>query len=270
MAKIAMLIDLSKCMACRSCQAACKEWNDLQAETTTNRGTYENPPDLSANTWTRITFREVAASEGVHWLFFKEQCLHCGEAPCVKVCPTAALKQNELGFVSFEEELCNGCAYCTSFCPFGIPRMNIVNRLTGAATASKCTLCQDRVTAGMAPACVKACPTGALAFGSREEIIARAEERVQALQAGQSASRPNASLYGTNILGGLGVLYVLPEAPESYGLPRNPQVNLAFSSFWQDLLQPLGEVAIGATLVGLGINWVVSRRMARQKEAQDE
>lgn len=266
-----MLIDMSKCMACRGCQVACKEWNDLQAETTTNRGSYENPADLSPNTWTRISFREVSENGRFRWLFLKEQCVHCGQAPCVKVCPTQALKQNELGFVSFERDLCNGCAYCVEFCPFGVPRMEVTNVLTGAAKASKCTLCQDRVTSGLTPACAKTCPAGAISFGDRGEMIAKAEGRVAALQA---RGLPDANLYGKDILGGLGAMFVLPEkaakyAPEKptmFGLPEAPQMPLS-ATLWQDILQPLGLFAMAAGAVGLAINFVVAGRHIKDEEA---
>lgn len=267
MAQIAMLIDLTKCMGCRACQVACKEWNDLPAETTKNRGTYENPPDLTPNTWTRIRFMESAENGEVKWEFFKEQCLHCTDAPCVAVCPTAALKNNSLGFVSYEEALCNGCGYCAEFCPFGVPRMNIVSTLTGRARASKCTLCQDRVTNGYVPACAKSCPADAISFGERQAMLAKGQERVARLQAGASRQLPNANLYGADILGGLGVMYILPDKSEKYDLPANPQSTATLASAWQDVLQPLGELAIGVGIVGAALNWIVTRRQVNQQEA---
>lgn len=258
MARIAMLIDMSKCMACRACQVACKQWNELPAEKTTNRGSYENPADLSPDTWTRISFNELSENGGLKWLFLKEQCLHCGEAPCVKVCPTEALKQHDLGFVSFERDLCNGCAYCAEFCPFEVPRMEITNALTGAAKASKCTLCQDRVTSGLTPACAKTCPSAAISFGERSDMIVKGEERVTALR-GRGFS--GANLYGVDVLGGLGAMYVLPEKPATYGLPEAPQMPVAATAI-QDIVQPLGTIAIGAGLIGVAVNWLVARRSA--------
>lgn len=264
--QVAMLIDLSKCMGCRACQVACKEWNGLPAETTRNRGTYENPPDLSSKTWTRIRFMESSENGTVKWQFFKEQCVHCTDAPCVKVCPTAALKNNPLGFVSFEEELCNGCAYCAEFCPYGVPRMDVGNTLTGRGKASKCTLCQDRVTNGYVPACAKSCPADAISFGDRGAMIAKGEERVARLQAGASRQLPNATLYGKDELGGLGTMYVLPDKPETYGLPTNPESTFRLTSTWQDIIQPLGELALGVGIIGAALNWIVARRQMNQQQ----
>ncbi len=265
MGKVAMLIDTSKCTGCRGCQVACKEWNDLPATTTTNWGSYENPPDLSASTWTRISFHEVADDRGVRWLFFKEGCLHCTEAACVEVCPTAALQYHEMGFVSLDEDRCNGCGYCVEFCPFQIPRLEI-NPLTGQGKAYKCTLCQDRVTNDLIPACAKTCPANAIQFGDREAMVTMAQKRVEELKA---IGYTNAVVYGDKELGGLGRIYVLTERPSVYGLPENPQVP-ALTRLWQKGIQPFGYAAVGLTLLGLGFNWVVQRRVARAAEAEEE
>src|SRR5512135_3097367 len=135
MAKVTLLVDTSKCTACRGCQIACKQWWDLAAGTTTQTGSYENPRDLAPNTLTRITFSEYESGGRMQWLFLNLGCMHCTNAACVDVCPTGALKHNEMGFVSFEREVCNGCGYCSQACPFGIPRMDTTNSLTGDAKA---------------------------------------------------------------------------------------------------------------------------------------
>jgi formate dehydrogenase iron-sulfur subunit len=268
MGKVTMLVDTSKCTGCRGCQVACKEWNDLPATDTTNWGSYENPPDLSGSTWTRIAFREVASETGVKWLFLKEGCMHCTQAACVEVCPTAALQYSDMGFVSFNRDACNGCGYCAEFCPFQIPRLE-TNALTGQGKATKCTLCQDRVTNDMVPACAKTCPANAIHFGDRGEMVAMANRRMEELQASGHA---NATLYGEKELGGLGRMYVLLEKPAAYGLPEDPQIP-ALAGFWQKDVQPFGYAAVGLTLLGLGFNWLVQRRnntLALQAEEEEE
>ncbi len=103
MVRKAMLIDESRCTACRGCQVACKQWNDLEGweySKTVNRGSYENPPRLSPQTWTRIKFNEYEGADGFRWLFLKEGCMHCGDPACVHSCPTAALKQQPDGRVT--------------------------------------------------------------------------------------------------------------------------------------------------------------------------
>jgi len=263
MAKVAMLYDASKCTACRGCQVACKQWNDLPGEETVNRGSYENPPDLSPTTWTRIRFNEVDDGDQIKWLFLNWGCMHCTEAACVKVCPTGALKQNPMGFVTFEKDLCNGCGYCSQFCPFHIPRLDTAT-LTGEGKSSKCTMCQDRTLNGELPACVKTCPPKALDFGSFDDMVTKANERVTVLK---GRGFPNANLWGDAFLGGLGRLYVLTEAPEQYGLPTEPRYPWV-ATFWQDWVQPLAQVSFGVGLLGTAMAWIIARRNIHMEEVE--
>lgn len=262
---MAMLLDISKCIACRGCQAACKEWNDLNAVHTTQRGTYQNPPTLNPTTLTLIEFIETEDEQGnCSWTFFNRRCLHCTEAACVNVCPTGALKHDAMGFVSLEQDVCNGCGYCAESCPFGVPKLDITNQLTGEAKATKCTFCQDRMHNDMVPACAKACPTGAITFGNREEMIAMGRQRVEQLK-GQGYTE--ARLYGETELGGLGQMYVLPQAASFFGLPENPSVP-ALSTAWQKGVQPFGYAAVGLTILGMAFNWLAQRKNAMALKAE--
>ena len=184
MAEKAILYDATRCTACRGCQAACKQWNELEGEETVNTGSYENPPDLSLQTWVKMEFREVERGGKLAWLFTRRSCMHCTDAGCVKVCPSGALFHNELGFISYDPGLCTGCGYCRDFCPFDVPRLER-QAITGAATMAKCTFCttfqMDRIQEGLEPACVKTCPPDALIYGDRAELVAIGRERVQRL-----------------------------------------------------------------------------------------
>lgn len=119
----AMLIDVSKCMGCRGCQVICKEWNDRPAEKTENKGSYENPPELSASTWNRVEFYEGYNE----WTFRTHRCLHCTDASCVNVCPTGSMHHEvveitggggEIEIVLNDQLWCIGCGYCAMACPF--------------------------------------------------------------------------------------------------------------------------------------------------------
>lgn len=269
MARRAILYDSTKCTACRGCQAACKQWNELKAGETVNRGSYENPPDLSPNTWLKMEFREVGSNGTVKWLFTRRACMHCGEAACVAVCPTKALFYNQFGFVSYDKGLCTGCGYCQQVCPFHVPRLP-TNRATGLGLMDKCTFCTtpglDRVVIGEEPACVKTCPPDALVYGDRDKLVVLGKKRVEELKAGRSEAHPRANLYGEKELGGLGVLYVLADSPDVYGLPKAP-VFPPMVTAWQGVIQPLGWVAGGAVIAGLLLNMFVARaRRLREEE----
>ncbi len=265
MAEKAILYDPTRCTACRGCQVACKQWNELEGEVTTNRGTYENPPDLSPQTWLKIRFTEVQRNGGMSWLFTRQACMHCTDAACVKVCPTGALYHHELGFVAYDKDLCSGCGYCVDFCPFHVPRSDR-NLGSGVAKVDKCTLCTtpglDRIAAGYEPACVKTCPPDALVYGDRDDLVAEGKKRVGALEA---KGYSNACLYGDNELGGLHVMYVLDDSPEVYGLPVAPKVPAAAIA-WKDVIQPLGWALGGLTILGLGLNYLIVRRAKLAKE----
>ena len=221
--RVAMLIDVTKCMGCRACQVACKQWNQLPAQKTKNTGTYQNPPRLTAQTWTLVNFIEPDVTreeyeKSPEWLFRKQQCLHCGEAACVQSCPTGALRRDEHGIVYVNQDICVGCKYCVEVCPFGTPHPD---HETG--TARKCWMCRDRVADGLKPACATACPTGAIEFGAREAMIQLADERMKALKAADPKCDPY--LYGRDELGGLGAMYLLPtKDPALYNLPVDPKL----------------------------------------------
>src|ERR1700733_6131817 len=165
--EVAKLIDTSKCIGCKACQVACMEWNDLRDDIGTNVGSYDNPPDLTEHSWTVMRFTEYENPDGdLEWLIRKDGCMHCEDPGCLKACPSpGAIVQYTNGIVDFHEENCIGCGYCVTGCPFNVPRISKQDH-----RAYKCTLCSDRVAVGQEPACVKTCPTGAIMFGTKEDM----------------------------------------------------------------------------------------------------
>ncbi|HEX9897633.1 MAG TPA: 4Fe-4S dicluster domain-containing protein [Candidatus Methylomirabilis sp.] len=206
MAEMAILIDVTRCTACRACQVACKEWNQLPGEATTFTGSYQNPPDLSATTWTLVQFRETSDGEGLRWRFRKTQCMHCTDAICHAVCPNDAVTKYPEGNVVINQERCQGCLRCVESCPFQVPHLNPATKKT-----AKCRGCLDRVTNGLPPACVKTCTSGALQYGLRARLLREAKTR-------RDNHFPNGVVYGEREMGGLHVLYLLPDRPALYGL----------------------------------------------------
>ena len=241
--EVAKLIDVSKCIGCKACQAACMEWNDLRDEIGTCDGTYQNPPDLSAQSWTLMRFTEYENPKGdLEWLIRKDGCMHCADPGCLKACPApGAIVQYANGIVDFHAENCIGCGYCITGCPFDVPRISKKDK-----KAYKCTLCSDRVAVGLEPACIKACPTGALVFGTKEDMQHHAEGRVQDLQ---SRGFDQAGLYDPAGVGGTHVMYVLPHAdqPQLYnGLPAEPRIS-AMVGAWKGFTKPLAVAGIALT-----------------------
>lgn len=164
--EVAKLIDVTTCIGCKACQVACSEWNDIRDEVGHNVGVYDNPADLTAKSWTVMRFSEVEENGKLEWLIRKDGCMHCADPGCLKACPSeGAIIQYANGIVDFQSEHCIGCGYCIAGCPFDVPRMNKDDN-----RVYKCTLCVDRVDVGQEPACVKTCPTGAIHFGTKEEI----------------------------------------------------------------------------------------------------
>ncbi len=247
---VSKLIDTSTCIGCKACEVACQEWNDLPPETTVQMGTYQTMPQTAWNFWNLIKFHEYEDGAGLHWLMRKDQCMHCADPGCLKACPApGAIVQYNNGLVDFQQENCIGCGYCIAGCPFDIPRFN-----TSTKKVYKCTLCVDRVSVGLEPACIKACPTSCLQFGTKDQMLQVANKRVAQLKA---SGFKEAAVYDPPGVGGTGVVTVLTfgDRPELYGLPRDPTIPLAVT-LWKTPLKWLGNLAIIGGLVGTFIHYL--------------
>jgi formate dehydrogenase iron-sulfur subunit len=229
--RMGFFTDTSVCIGCKACEVACKEWNAVPEDGLVLTGmSYDNTGDLSASTWRHVEFieqtvpvavdgRDGDGADKVQWLMASNVCKHCTEAACLDVCPTGALMRTEFGTVVVQDDVCNGCGYCVSACPFGV-----IGRSETDGGAHKCTLCYDRLGDGLTPACAKACPTESIQFGQLDELRERANMRVADLHA---AGRPEARLYGEDPadgIGGAGAMFLLLDQPEVYGLPPDPVV----------------------------------------------
>jgi formate dehydrogenase iron-sulfur subunit len=239
--EVAKLIDVTTCIGCKACQVACSEWNDLREEVGINHGVYDNPIDLSAEAWTVMRFTEHEEGDKLEWLIRKDGCMHCSDPGCLKACPSpGAIIQYKNGIVDFHEENCIGCGYCIAGCPFNVPRISKIDN-----KAYKCSLCSDRIAVGQEPACVKTCPTGAIQFGSKEDMKEVAATRITDLK---SRGYENAGLYDPQGVGGTHVMYVLHHAdrPELYAnLPKDPAISTTVK-LWKGVLKPLATLGIAA------------------------
>jgi formate dehydrogenase beta subunit len=204
---VAMLYDATMCVGCHACSNACRDWNKTEPERDAS-GLYDAPRTLSFDTWTLI---QLYQGEG-EFSFVKHQCMHCIEPACASACPVHALTKQDSGAVTWDAERCIGCRYCMLACPFHIPRFEWDVPIGAIA---KCTLCQDRLVQGNGPRCAEMCPTGALIWGKRDELVAEAESRL--------AEKPDLyvdHIYGKDDAGGTSVLYLSSVPFSKLGFPE--------------------------------------------------
>jgi len=243
---VCKLVDTTTCIGCKACEVACVEWNGYEFRETTFHNTYQTMPDTAWNFWNLIRFKEDVDGDGkMHWLMRKDQCMHCEDPGCLEACPAdGAIVQYTNGIVDFNQEHCIGCQYCLTGCPFNIPKFNATTK-----KVYKCTLCSDRVGAGLEPACIKSCPTGCLHFGSKEDMKFEADKRVTQLKAN---GHKDAGVYDPQGVGGTHVIYVLDRAsePEKYELPADPTIPF-FVKMWKGPLKWLGGIGIAAGVLGV-------------------
>ncbi len=246
----AILVTPEDCIGCRGCQVACKSWNQLPGIKTKNNGTYQNPPDLAGAAFNIIRYNEVPSTENpVRWLFVSRRCMHCDDAGCMKICPApGALYRTAEGAVAFDRDKCIGCKLCVNACPFDVPRYDAENKVT------KCHLCFDRIGAAMQPACVKTCPTGALKFGDRAELI------------GTAKKQGFKTIYGEQDLGGLGTIYAFKDEPKLYGMKENPTIPYSVI-FWHTYLKPLSVIGLGGVVAAAAIHYLA---IGPHKEKDEE
>jgi len=246
-----MLIDLTKCVGCRGCQVACKEWNELPAEPTTWQGSYENPPELKWNTYTKVRFVEGETNGHFFWRFVKTQCMHCLEPACVSACPVGAMVKTNEGPVIYDEKKCMGCRYCMLACPFQVPKFEWHLALP---SIKKCVFCFDRISAGKKTACSTTCPSKALEFGEYNDILKIAEDRIT-----KNPDKYINYIYGKDEVGGTSWLYISGIPFEELGfrmdLPKRPLP--AYT--WTNLSKVPWIAGIGVVVLG-GLWFICHRR----------
>ncbi len=218
--RVGILMDTHKCINCQQCVKACGEEYSLQPEEA-----YLEVEELKEN---GLDLRK------------RVSCMHCEDAACVTACPTKTLYKGNNGLTYVDRSKCIGCQYCQRVCPYQIIKMK-------NGRVSKCVGCQSFIEEGNAPRCVRACPVKALSFGQWNDLGEVGLETVNGLL----EKYPQAQVYGGEELGGLGLLLVLSDTPETYGYPVNQQIS-AILSGWKELLHT-GGLGLTAAVAGIGI-----------------
>jgi Fe-S-cluster-containing dehydrogenase component len=249
----AVLYDATRCIGCRSCVRACREYNKLPPEEEEHNGVrFDMARKLSEDSWTVLqAYREespgAADGDEPEWSYIKKNCMHCNVPACVSVCPVGALQKSDSGAVVYDEDRCMGCRYCLFACPYRVPRYEWVDR---EPRVRKCNWNR---------ACVRACPVGALKQGQRRDLIAEAHQRIR-----ENPERYVDHVYGENEAGGTSYLILARVAPEKLGLP---QIGPAVRSAYADPIMG----SLPGWIVGMGLflgGWYQAQR--RREEARRE
>jgi formate dehydrogenase iron-sulfur subunit len=234
-----VLIDLTRCVGCNSCALACKQSNNLP-------NTSRVPQSLASDAYTFVDARQVVTAAGeTETRYVKRQCMHCLSPACASACPAAAMYSSGQGPVVYRAYRCLGCRYCQLACPFEVPRFDWNKGIS--PKISKCWLCYDRLQAGEKPACVEACPAGALRFGQRDSLLAQAHAQI--------ASNPGRyvdHVYGEFEVGGTSMLYLSDVSFEQLGFPTDlPQTALPEAT--EQAMSKLPFVIGGVTAAMTGV-----------------
>jgi formate dehydrogenase beta subunit len=205
---VAMLYDATICVGCNACTNACRQWNETTPELDA-RGTYDAPTELSADTYTLIQLYQGEDE----YSFVKRQCMHCVDPACVSGCPVQALQKTSAGPVTYDLDRCIGCRYCMYACPFHVPRFDWDT--ARFPVIAKCHFCyESRIQTGIGgPACADRCPTGALTWGKRGDLLTEAQSRID-----ENPGHYVNYIYGKDDVGGTSVIYLSHVPFEKLGL----------------------------------------------------
>ena len=232
----ALLIDVTRCIGCHACAAACQELHQFPGDGT--------DVELSATAYT------VVLDKGED-RYVRKLCMHCVDPSCVSVCPVGALSKTELGPVTYDASRCLGCRYCMVACPFSVPRYEWSKAVPAVR---KCDFCVARLQAGQLPACAEACPAEATVAGTREELLAEAHRRIR-----EEPGKYHPHIYGETEVGGTSVLFLSPVPFESLGFRTDLGSAPLPTLTWQALSKVPAVVSLGGAAL-FGIFWITHRR----------
>ncbi len=237
--RFGMLTDFTRCIGCRSCEAACNEANRLPAPAKPfkDESVFEEHRHLTAGAYTVVNRYE--GGKGGRPIYRKVQCNHCEEPACASACLVGALKKSPEGPVTYNADVCIGCRYCMVACPFHVPAYDYASALEPKVT--KCTMCAGRISRGLVPACAEACPVEAISFGKRSQLISIARDRIKA-----EPNRYQNHIYGEREAGGTAWLYLSAVPFEELGFPGPKEVGTtAYPEFTKDFLSTVPLVLVG-------------------------
>jgi len=250
---VGILVDTTRCIGCRACEVACGEEHDMLVPDVLNDGALETQRNTSDKQW--MVVNKHATEKGD--VFVKRQCMHCYQAACAIACPTEAMKQNSIGPTTWDGDKCLGCRYCMTSCPFDMPKFEYDS---WNPKIQKCTMCFERLEAGQKPACVMACPTDALMFGTRVKNLEIARHRIY--------SHPDDyvhHIYGEHEVGGTGYIYLSAVPFDQLGF-RNDLGTTPYPDYTKEFLYAVPMILFGVPAFLLGLNALVGASRGEEDE----
>jgi len=235
-----VLVDLTACVGCRTCETGCAEGNGLPEPDWSDDFSYQSERSTSERQWTAVNRYETSAGE----VFVKRQCMHCVQPACAAACLTRAMTKTPEGPVIWRSDQCMGCRFCMVSCPFDVPKFEYHSPVP---KIQKCRMCWERLEEGKVPACVENCPAGALTFGKRSELLRIARQRIV-----ENPDQYVDHIYGEHEAGGTGFLYLSPVPFEELGF-RTDLERTPYPELTRDFLTsvPLVLILWPALLFGL-------------------
>jgi len=250
---VGILVDTTRCIGCRACEVACGEEHDMLVPDVLNDGALETQRNTSDKQWMVVNKHETEKGD----VFVKRQCMHCYQAACAIACPTEAMKQNSKGPTTWDGDKCLGCRYCMTSCPFDMPKFEYGS---WNPKIQKCTMCFERLEAGQKPACVMACPTDALMFGTRVKNLEIARHRIY--------SHPDDyvhHIYGEHEVGGTGYVYLSAVPFDQLGF-RNDLGTTPYPDYTKEFLYAVPMILFGVPAFLLGLNALVGESRGDEEE----
>nr|MBN2278756.1 4Fe-4S dicluster domain-containing protein [candidate division Zixibacteria bacterium] len=247
-----ILIDVTRCTACEKCVYACIEQNKLDLRLA-ERDRAVTPDGLSAHRLSTV----LKVDDG---RFARKSCMHCLEPSCVSACLVGGLTKTPEGPVVYDADKCIGCRYCMLACPFQIPRYQWEKTLPFMV---KCDMCSARLEQNRQPACVEACPEGALIFGDRDKLLLEAEKRIR-----ENPDRYQNHIWGEKEFGGTSVMYISDVDLASLGWPTAEPKSIP--SLTEPLVHKTPFIGLGVAVGLVSLNWVIKRRNKLAGEQDDK
>jgi formate dehydrogenase iron-sulfur subunit len=244
--QVGILVDVTRCTGCNKCVDACVAANHLGQE---HHIPQQAPDGLSAQRWLAI----IDSPQGG---FVRKSCFHCLDAACVSACPVGAMHKSPEGIVLYDSGKCMGCRYCLMACPFGIPRYEWDST---TPVVDKCFFCYPRLSTGLEPACVEACPQNALTFGERGELLDLAHERLK-----QTPNNYLPKVFGEFEAGGSALMYISNIALDFLGFNGNPGKE-PYPELTRIWLDKVPAITLGAASLLTGLFWIIGRRMQAEE-----